>query len=228
MGGKKPCWVRYLVLTAGVFARGNCTAFPACEGHQNIYTLTTHPHLAAGSHKSDAGFAACGQCSEHSYDTDASSQCPIFHRFLFLIWSYKMMEPTEQSSAVCKWNNRAHCYQHIILQCNRGSIFLEALCNFQISCESSSHLHMYPDKLFVSISGRGGTDVRLQKAVHRTDNIIVKRTYVHVSFHLVLRDLIPPVSHFMNRKMNLSNLLEAEREVSGKTGFKMDMSGLVQ
>lgn len=62
--------------------------------------------------------------------------------------------------------------------------------------------------------------------------IIVKRTYVHVSFHLVLHlvlhDLIPPVSHFMNRKMNLSNFIETKREVSGKTGFKIDISGLVQ
>lgn len=63
-GGKKLCWVTCLVLTAGFFACGNGTALQLAKPTRTCFcALTTHPHLAVGSQKSDASFAMRGRCA---------------------------------------------------------------------------------------------------------------------------------------------------------------------
>lgn len=70
--------------------------------------------------------------------------------------------------------------------------------------------------------------MKLKKAVHCTNDIYKEKPYIHVSFHLVLHIAICQISHFMNRKKNLNNLMDVKRKVSGRTCFMMDISGFTQ
>lgn len=107
-GGKKLCWVTCLVLTAGFFARGNGTALWLAKPTRTCFcALTTHPHLAVGSQKSDASFAMRGRCAGQLRIRAPPPSAPFFHRFLFWKWFYNKMELPEPMSAVSKGNRRA-------------------------------------------------------------------------------------------------------------------------